>query len=187
MKQLSGAPITMHKKGLSTDTLVLETILHTPGMTIAEIAKELKWTNGKVDGSINRLLTENKISLKHCLKRGMIIKKIYPRVYNKKSTSLIEIPKEIINLKVWMKQAFIYALSRSTIGVAPQKTAEWETKAFCEETVSIRKDSEKVALELPERLAQFYQLDNSEISLSAVGDLIFVTVESVLPTAVEDN
>ncbi len=45
----------------------------------------------------------------------------------------------------------------------------------------VKKSPEGVTLKLSERLAGFYQLDNSEISLSAVGDLVFVTVETVLP------
>jgi hypothetical protein len=44
-----------------------------------------------------------------------------------------------------------------------------------------RKGVESEILGLPKRVGDFYQLGNSEISLSAVGDLVFVTVESVLP------
>ncbi len=173
----------MHKKGLSTDALVLEIILRNPGLTIAEIAEELEWTNGKVDGSVNRLTTEGKASIKRYTKRGMIVKKVYPINYEKKSTRQIEIPQEMVSPAVWSQRAFVYALSRSAIGVAPRKIEEWHTKSLSEEVVSIRKDVERVVLELPERFAQFYQLENSEISLSAVGDLIFVVVESILPIA----
>jgi hypothetical protein len=115
------------------------------------------------------------------MKRCLCVKKVYPVNYTKKSASLIQIPKEMVTLEVWTQQAFIYALSRSTIGVAPRKTGEWDGKAFSQEVVIIKKDDEKVVLELPGRFAQFYQLENSEISLSAVDDLIFVTVESILP------
>ena len=98
MNRLSGAPIAMHKKGLSTDALVLEVILRNPGLTIAEIAEELEWTNGKVDGSVNRLTTEGKASIKRYTKRGMIVKKVYPINYDKKSTRQIEILKEMVSL-----------------------------------------------------------------------------------------
>jgi len=52
---------------------------------------------------------------------------------------------------------------------------------FSRESVPLRKSVESVILGLPKRVGDFYQLGNSEISLSAVGDLVFVTVESVLP------
>ena len=51
----------------------------------------------------------------------------------------------------------------------------------------IRKSSENIVLKIPERLADFYQLANSETSLSAIGGLIFVTVESILPVKVSPN
>lgn len=70
---------------------------------------------------------------------------------------------------------------RSTIGIAPHEVGEWGLKAFSAEHVSVEKRPKGVTLKLPEKLAGFYQLDNSEISLSAVGDLVFVTVETVLP------
>jgi predicted transcriptional regulator len=56
MNRLSGAPVVMHKKGRSTDAVVLEEIIKKPGIAIAEIAENLEWTNGKIDGSVNRLV-----------------------------------------------------------------------------------------------------------------------------------
>ncbi len=38
----------MHKKGRLTDSAVLKEIMRKPGTAIAEIAENLKWTNGKV-------------------------------------------------------------------------------------------------------------------------------------------
>ncbi len=171
----------MHKKGLSTDSIILETIQRKPGATIAEIAQDLEWTNGKVDGSVNRLITEGKASIKYYLKRGTLVKKVYPVNHDKVPTRQITIPGAMINLDVWMQQAFVYALSRSTVGIAPRKVEEWDAKAFSKQAVLIGKEAERVVLELPERFAEFYQLKNSEISLSTVGDFVFVTVESILP------
>ncbi len=60
MSQLTGAPIKMHKQGLSTDSATLKFVERRPGATIAEIAQDLQWTNGKVDGSVMRLTAETK-------------------------------------------------------------------------------------------------------------------------------
>jgi hypothetical protein len=181
MNRLSGAPVVMHKKGRSTDAVVLEEIIKKPGIAIAEIAENLEWTNGKIDGSVNRLVAEGKASVKHNLKRGMLVKTVYPAEFDKKQVNLVQIPEEMVNLDLWREKAFVYALSRSTIGIAPHEVGEWGVKAFSAEYVSVEKKPEGVTLKLPERLAEFYQLDNSEINLSAVGDLVFVTVETVLP------
>ena len=171
----------MHKKGRSTDTAVLEEIIKKPGIAIAEIAENLEWTNGKIDGSVNRLVAEGKASVKHNLKRGMLVKTVYPAEFDKKQANLVQIPEEMVNCDLWREKAFVYALSRSTIGIAPHEVGEWGVKAFSAEYVSVEKRPEGVTLKLPERLAEFYQLENSEINLSAVGDLVLVTVETVLP------
>lgn len=181
MNRLSGAPVVMHKKGRSTDAAVLEEIMQKPGIAIAEIAQNLEWTNGKVDGSVNRLIVEGKASVKHNLKRGMLVKTVYPVDFEKKPANLVQIPEELVNCDLWREKAFVYALSRTTIGIAPHEVGEWGVKAFSAEYVSVKKSPEGVTLKLPVRLAEFYQLDNSEISLSAVGDLVFATVETVLP------
>lgn len=133
-----------------------------------------------------RLTAENKVTIKHILKRGMLIKKVYPKGYAKEASNKIEIPKELVNIEAWKQQAFVYALSRTTIGLAPRKTVEWNSNAFFQDTVCIAKSDEKIVLELPTQLAEFYQLVNSEISLSSVGDLVFVTVESVLPVVTQE-
>ena len=171
----------MHKKGRSTDAVVLAEIIKKPGIAIAEIAENLEWTNGKIDGSVNRLVAEGKASVKHNLKRGMLVKTVYPAEFDKKQANLVQIPEEMVNCDLWREKAFVYALSRSTIGIAPHEVGEWGVKAFSAEYVSVEKRPEGVTLKLPERLAEFYQLDNSEINLSAVGDLVLVTVETVLP------
>jgi len=177
----------MHKKGQSTDIAVLEEIMKKPGITIAEIAQDLAWTNGKVDGSVNRLIAEGKVSIKHNLKRGMLIKSIYPADFEKRPTNQVEIPRDMVNFDLWKEKAFVYALSRSTIGITYQETEKWKGKAFSRETVPVRKSSESIVLELPKRVSDFYQLGNAEISLSAIGDLIFVTVESILPVKLSAN
>ena len=139
MNHLSGAPIVMHKKGRSTDAAVLEEIKRKPGITIAEIAESLEWTNGKVDGSVNRLIVEGKASVKHNLKKGMLVKTVYPANFDTKHANLVQIPTELVNCDLWREKAFVYALSRSTIGIAPHEVGEWGAKAFSSEYVSVRK------------------------------------------------
>ena len=88
----------MHKKGRSTDAAVLEEITRKPGIAIAEIAENLEWTNGKVDGSVNRLIVEGKASVKHNLNRGMLVKTVYPADFDKKQANLVQIPTELVKL-----------------------------------------------------------------------------------------
>lgn len=179
--RLFGAPIAMHKKGETTDSIVLKEITRRPGATISEIAETLGWSNGKVDGSVNRLLARGKVSVKHFLRRGMLVKRVYPSEYPVKPKNVLEIPKKIVDQSLWKDFANIYALSRSIIGIAPKEIEEWERKSILKDRVNLQKNGENIIVTLPERFSDFYQLENSEINLSMVGDFVLATIESVLP------
>jgi len=180
-RRISGAPIVMRKRGEITDSIVLQEIMKKPGSTISELASKLGWTNGKVDGSVNRLVAKGKVLVKHCLKRGTLLKKVYPADHVAKSHDIIEIPKEMINYEEWKDNATVYAISRSTIGISPTEIEEWSNKSFFREKICIEKDGLNVIIKLPETFSRFYQLENSDISLSSIGNLVLVTVESFLP------
>ena len=179
--RLYGAPVTMHLKGETTDTAILGEITKKPGMTVSEIARNLAWSNGKVDGSVNRLALEGMAKIKHCLKRGVLVKMVYPAEFARRPRNLIEIPREMVEYDLWKKNVAVYSLSRSTIGIARQEVPEWNERAFTKQKVPIEKNSGNIVLKMPRKLSSFYQLDNSEIGLSTLGDLVLVTVESILP------
>lgn len=180
-KKISGAPIAMHIKGELTDSIVLQEVKKRPGLTISEIANRLGWTNGRVDGSVNRLILKKKVRVKHFIRRGMLVKKVYPLDYPSRTPEVIEIPKEMINYSVWKNSAFAYALSRSIIGISHKEIDEWNKKALFKESVSLEESGENIVVKLPEKFTEFYQLSNSDISLSTIGNCVLITVESILP------
>jgi hypothetical protein len=179
-RHVSGAPLAMRIKGKITDSLVLNEVTKKPGMAIFEIAEKLGWTNGKVDGSVNRLTACRKISVKHYLKKGMLLKKAYPRGYTKPS-GIIEIPKETIDSMMWKDNVSVYALTRSTIGLSGTEIAEWDERALFKDCIPIEQDNVNLIIELPQTFCSFYQLENSEIGLSFLANCVLATVESILP------
>jgi hypothetical protein len=179
--QLFGAPIAMRKRGEVTDSAVLEEIMKKPGVTVSEIAETLGWSNGKVDGSVNRLLLRGKVFVKHYLQRGMLVKRVYPEKYPVKPRNIIEVPEKMIDRDLWKGSAVVYALSRSTMGIAPKEVEEWDRKALFKDCADIEKVKQNIIVTLPERFRDFYQLENSEMSLSTVGNFVLATVESLLP------
>jgi hypothetical protein len=179
--KVSGAPVTMRKLGEATDAAVLKITAKNPGITVSEIAQILDWSNGKVDGSINRLLQNSKVKVKHQLQRGMLLKKVYLPSFSAKPSNIIEIPNELLDCSSWTKHAYVYALSRSTLGIASEENEEWKTKALLAESASVKKVEGGAIVTLPEQLAGFYQLDNSETTLSAVANIVLVSIETVLP------
>lgn len=178
--QVAGAPIVMRKRGEKTDALVLTEVEGRPGSTVHEIAERLNWTNGRVDGSINRLVSRGKVKVQHALRKGILVKKVYPTEYVLKPRNIVHIPRNMIDDDLWKETVEIYALSRTTIAIAPTKVEEWEKRAFRREQISIQKTDEALEIRLPSSISNFYQLENSEISLSTTSNLALVTVESTL-------
>jgi len=174
-----GAPIVMRNKGKKTDSFILQKVLENPGLSVNEISGALGWTNGRVDGSVNRLLKQGTIRVRHCIRRGILVKKVYP-ADEVENPSLIKIPKEMIDGDLWKDTVCIYALSRSSIAISARKVEEWERKSFLKESVSIEKDEKELLVKLPDNLSDFYRLENSETSLSTNADFALVTVESTI-------
>ena len=178
--RVAGAPLAMRKRGERTDALVLREAELRPGSTVHDIAERLDWTNGRVDGSVNRLVSEGKVEVRHILRKGNLVKTVYPKGHVSKPRDVVEIPRNMIDDDLWKETVEVYALSRATIGISPGKVEEWDKRAFRREQVSIRKSDKVLEIRLPGSIADFYQLENSEISLSTIGDLALVTVESTL-------
>lgn len=184
----AGAPEYMREIGRKTDDVVLAEVKKHPGLGINEIAAILGWTNGKVDGSVNRLISQRKVKVQHFSKRGMLVKKVYPIDYESKPRELFEIPKELIQENLWSKKANVYAVSRSTIGVSPAIKKEWEQKSPMKDQAETTIAEDTLRIKLPKIFADFYHLENSETSLSVIGDSIIITVEAtVIPVDVPNR
>lgn len=180
-KILKGAPQFMKKKGEETDARIFEQIKRRPGVTIREIAESLGWTNGKVDGSVNRLINKGKLKVQHYFRRGTLVKKAFPKDYSVE-IGVIEIPKKMIDESLWKKSAYVYALSRAAVGLSPSKRKDWEELAVKKNEVPISRNVNDLVIELPPFFINFYQLENSETTLSTVGNSALVTVEpTILP------
>lgn len=178
--KVAGAPLVMRKRGEKTDAFVLTEVKQRPGSTVHEIAERLNWSNGRVDGSVNRLVSQGRIRVQHVLRKGTLVKRVYPIEHVSKPRDIVEIPRNMIDDKLWGETTEVYALSRTTIAISPNKIEEWEKRAFRRENVSIQRSDEALEIRLPRSISDFYQLENSEISLSTTGDLALVTVESTL-------
>lgn len=182
--RVAGAPLTMRKRGEKTDALVLREVELRPGSTVHDIAVRLNWTNGRVDGSVNRLISQGKVRVRHILRKGTLVKEVYPKEYVPKPKDVVVIPRNMIDDDLWNGRVEVYALSRSTIAISPRRVEEWDERAFRKEQIEIRKRADALEIKLPSSISDFYQLDNSETSLSTAGDLALVTVESTtLPVA----
>jgi len=183
-KRVAGAPIAMKKRGRKTDALVLKIVQKKHELTIRDIAEELNWSNGRVDGCINRLVKAGKVKVEYTLRKGALIKKVSAINYHVKPRDLVAIPRNAIDERLWQKSVRVYALSRSTIGISPHEIEEWEKRALRKEKLTIEKNPKEFEVKLSDKLSEFYELGNSETSLSVADGLAMLTIEStVLPVA----
>lgn len=177
---LRGAPAHMKALGKRTDNQVLTCVEKHPGATVGQIARYLGISNGRADGSVNRLAEEGRVEVKHFLRRGMLIKKVYPPGQPIQPPEVVKISPQLVDLGKWENTVRIYALSRSAIGISPWKDSEWEKIALHEEEVPLDRVNDDVILKIPDRLVEFYELPNSEVDVSGIGDKAMVSIQSTV-------
>ena len=179
------------KIGQQTDNQLLTTVKQNPGGTPYDLAQELGWQVGRVDGSLRRLQKQGKVKVKRFLKHGRVVKKIYSSDHHPKPPGIVEIPLTMLdNPKAWsQKPIMIYALSRSSIGLTPEPIEPWEHKAWKKLRIKAEAINGNIRLRLPDEMVEFYGLANSEVGLSTAKNEALLTVEAtILPlTDAEDK
>jgi len=170
----------MKALGKITDNEVLTYVKAHPGATIGQIARCLGISNGRADGSVNRLAEKRLVDVRHFLRRGMLIKKVYLLGQAIQRPEIVEISPELVDVRNWGDTVKVYALSRSAIGISPQEDLEWERVSLYKEEVRLNKVDSNVILKLPERLVEFYELPNSEVDVSGIGDKAMISIQSTI-------
>jgi hypothetical protein len=165
-----------NKRGHDSDELLLAVVKDYPGLSQYELAKKLKWSSGRIDGSIRRLLNENLVVIKRVERNGRLVNLVYPK--DGKPSNVIEVPAKLLHTEnpTWLDSAFVYALDSTTIGIAGHEMPEWnEISCFIEE-IPIRKDEEKIVLQIPEKFSRFYNIERKHKVVSVNGNNILVTI-----------
>jgi DNA-binding Lrp family transcriptional regulator len=171
--------------GEASDKALLEKARQHAGLTIYELSKELGWTKGRVQGSVNRLLELNLIRKKKVVLNDRILTKIFPADYKEPETGIVEVEYNVIDPKLWKNHAFAFAgaMNRVLIKIVPEQLSSALTdKAFLVEKVPIEQKEDRITLKIPEKLRDFYILDNSILGVSTTdkGDAILVTIEGTI-------
>ena len=159
-------------QGQITDTKILGIVKANPGLSIYQIAKIACVNTGLVDGSINRLREKNNVDIHNVLREGRRIKEVYPRGFVQYHEPEIRIAAdEIAQPEKWKDNAYVYALSRITIGISPSEEKEWTKKAFAKFKVPIKKGEKRsIVIPIPEPLEQFYLWNNSAADIAVNDD-----------------
>ena len=163
-------------KGAKSDKILFDMIKKYPGLSQYELGKKLGWNSGHVDGSIRRLLNQNKIFIRILERNGRRVNLVYPK--DQKPLNVIEVPAELLRTAnpAWKEYAFVYALDSSTIGISGYQTPEWEETSCFLEKIPIKETNKKMILQIPDKFWRFYNLERKHRVVSINGNNILITV-----------
>lgn len=101
-------------------------------------------------------------------------------VENVPSNVFIRIPADSISGQGIGPKLYVYTLSRSKIGISSMRLEEWNKKSLLRMDCEYSRDDRHVVAKLPERLAEWYEIDRlseSDYNLIPEGDNIRVRVD----------
>lgn len=166
------------EKGRNTDQTLLEIVRRYPGLSQYEIARKLKWTIGRVDGGVRRLLNSGEVYVRVIARaRGRKVNLVYPK--GERPVDVIEVPETLLETgnPIWQNEAYIYALDNVTLGISGEPLRDWDEISCFNSKVPIRKGSNgKIFLKIPEKFVHFYNLEKKHKVVFLNGNNILVTV-----------
>jgi len=163
--------------GEDTDEVLLRVIKENPRLSLYELAQEIGWGVGKVDGSVKRLHEKGLIKVECFIKAGRRVKLISAIDY-KPSPDTFNVPMAILSQNTsWKDAAYVYGLDRLTIGVSGKPITEWNEAAVLKSQVPLKQAEDNFVFQLPKKFADFYVLEKSIVTLSTVKDMVLLTVE----------
>ena len=159
-----------------TDKELYQLIESEPGLSKYELKNELKWSMGKTDGSIKRLLESRRIFVKVIERDGRRVSLIYPA--GMRPTNIIKIPKNDLDIHnpLWSDKAFMYALDSETIGVAGRDLKLWNEISRFEKEIPLTHEDDYISFSFPEEFRSFYQLDSKHYVPSINANNVLITV-----------
>ena len=166
------------EKGRNTDQTLLEIVRRYPGLSQYEIARKLKWTIGRVDGGVRRLLNSGEVYMRVIARaKGRKVNLVYPK--GERPIDVIEVPETLLETgnPIWQNEAYIYALDNVTLGISGEPLPDWDEISCFNSKVPIRKGSNgKIFLKIPEKFVHFYNLEKKHKVVFLNGNNILVTV-----------
>jgi hypothetical protein len=165
-----------NRRGRESDKALLEVIKDYPGLSQYELAKKLRSSSGRIDGSIRRLLKEHEIFIQAIERNGRIVNLVYPK--EQKPSNFIEVPINLLKIgnPLWDRSAFVYALDSSTIGISGKEMPEWKEISCLLEEIPLKKEGDKIGLHIPEKFSRFYNMERKHRIVSLNGNNILITI-----------
>jgi hypothetical protein len=162
------------------DHMLLTTIKKAPGLSLYELGQVMKWSNGKVDGSLRRLLSERKIVISAIERNGRPVHLVYPKYRLHYNT--VEIPKSLLKSgnPTWKDVAFFYALDNLSFGITGKRFLDWERVSSFREKVKLLNKKDRLVVTIPEKFANFYRLSEKRLTKSIADNNVLLTINGTI-------
>lgn len=163
-------------RGKRSEEFLLKIIEHARGLSLYELSRKVKWTIGRVDGTVRRLLNSNKVFIKIVERNGRRVNLVYP--IDQKPSNIVEVPSDLLLAQnpLWSDEALIYALDNTTIGISGEELPDWNEISCFSSRIPIERVNGKTSLAIPEKFMNFYHLEEKHRTISVSGNNILVTI-----------
>jgi len=162
------------------DHMLLTTIRKEPGLSLYELGQVMRWSNGKVDGSLRRLLNERKIVINAIERNGRPVHLVYPK--RRLPYNMVEIPKSLLKLgnPTWKDAAFFYALDNLSFGITGRRFVDWERVSSFTEKVKLLNEKDRLVVTIPEKFVNFYRLSEKRLTKSIADNNVLLTINGTI-------
>ena len=163
-------------KGTKSEEFLLEIIRNYAGLSLYELAKKAKWTVGRVDGTVRRLLRAQEVFIKVIERNGRRVNLVYPE--SQKPSNILEVPTKLLETgnPVWQREAFVYALDHVNIGISGEEISEWNEISCFNSRIPVEINARAVSLRIPEKFIRFYHLNEKHRTVSVNGNNLIITI-----------
>jgi len=160
--------------------MLLTTIRKEPGLSLYELGQVMRWSNGKVDGSLRRLLNERKIVINAIERNGRPVHLAYPK--QRLPYNIVEIPKSLLNLgnPTWKDVAFFYALDNLSLGITGKRFPDWERVSSFSGKAKLLNKKDRFVVTIPEKFANFYRLSEKHLTKSIADNNVLLTIDGTI-------
>lgn len=171
----------MQSLNTDVDDMLLQVIRQNPGLSMYELAKLLKWSIGKTDGSVRRLTNSNKVQICSIERNGRRVTLVYPKS-RKSFDETVEVPKKLLTIgnPLWKDNGYVYALDDTNIGITGKPFSQWQNNASFREKVKLVDKKDHFALKIPQRFVAFYHLQDKHLTKTVNGNRLILTIDGRL-------
>jgi len=162
---------------LALEKKLLLLVKKSPGLSAYDLSLKIGKPPSTVHSAIKRMTRKGELVTKSILRKTGKITLLYPEGYSFPDNTLVEIPREVVHVRnpSWLN-AFIYALNSESIGISGEPVPEWESNCLWKEQAKVDRERKELLVKLPEKIANFYQVEKKEIMQVFLNNKTLLTI-----------